>query len=128
MTVDALAERARDFLPVGVPVFHILLALGADTLHGYGILESIEAKTGGEASILPGTLYATMNRMQDDGLIEEADRPEGADARRKYYRRTALGGAVVAAEARRLQLLVEVARRDLPEGAGGPATGDPTAR
>lgn len=117
--MSSLDERARDFLPVGVPVFHILLALGGDTLHGYGILEAIEAKTAGEASILPGTLYATMNRMQDDGLIAEGDRPEGADTRRKYYRRTALGSAVVAAEARRLQLLVEVARRELPDAAAG---------
>lgn len=107
-----LHTRAREFLPLGAPVFHILLALGHDTLHGYGILEAIEAKTGGEAAILPGTLYATMNRMLDDGLLAEADRPEGADARRKYYRRTPLGHAVVAAEAHRLQVLIDVARSE----------------
>lgn len=109
---DALSETARSFLPLGTPVFHILLALGRDTRHGYGILEAIEAKTGGAASILPGTLYATMNRMLDDGLIVEAERPEGADARRKYFRVTPLGGAVAAAEARRLEVLLDVVRNE----------------
>lgn len=125
MTVTPdLDTRARDFLPLGAPVFHILLALGHDTLHGYGILEAIEAKTGGEAAILPGTLYATMNRMLDDGLLVEADRPEGADARRKYYRRTPLGHAVVAAEARRLEVLLDVARNEAVGPAPGEAVGD----
>lgn len=105
-------RSAEDFLPLSPPVFHVLLALGADALHGYGILEAIEAKTAGRATILPGTLYATMNRMQDDGMIQEVDRPEGADGRRKYYKVTDLGRAVVAAEARRLEVLIDVARNE----------------
>lgn len=119
MTTDS-SDAARAFLPLGAPVFHILLALGHDVLHGYGILEAIETKTGGEAAVLPGTLYATLNRMLDDGLVREAERPEGADARRKYFRRTPLGDAVVTAEARRLQVLLEVARA---EGARGGSQG-----
>jgi DNA-binding PadR family transcriptional regulator len=107
-----VSDTGDRFLPLGAPVFHVLLALGQDALHGYGILEAIEAKTQGRASILPGTLYATMNRMLDDGLIAEAPRPEGADARRKYYRITDLGRGVVAAESERLQVLLDVARRE----------------
>lgn len=112
MSVD-IEGRAGEFLPLGVPVFHILLALGHEIRHGYGILEAIEEKTGGEAAILPGTLYVTVNRMLDDGLIEPAKRPEGADGRRRYYRVTRLGHAVVAAEARRLEVLLGVARAEL---------------
>lgn len=105
------------FLPLSTPVLHILLALGPDRLHGLGILEAIAAKSKGRAVILPGTLYVTLNRMVDDGLIVEADRPEGADTRRKYYRTTGLGREVVAAEMKRMAVLMEVARQDLlPEG------------
>lgn len=107
---DPLDDRVRDFLPLGAPVFHILLALGRDALHGYGILEAIESKTGGQATVLPGTLYTTLNRMVDDGLVAEAPRPEDADARRRYFRVTPLGEAVATAEARRLEVLLGVAR------------------
>lgn len=117
-----MTRSLDEFLPLSTPVMHILLALGHEALHGYGILEAIEAKTDGRASILPGTLYATMNRMMDDGLIDEAERPEGADGRRKYYRVTELGRRVVGAESERLQLLLDVARREnlaLPSDALG---------
>ena len=113
----------QDFLPLSTPVLHILLALGEDRLHGFGIIEAIEAKTGGEARILPGTLYATLNRMVDDRLVQEAERPDGADARRKYYRITELGRRVVAAESERMAVLLEVARRE--RMAGPPARDEP---
>lgn len=116
---DDLDRRAERFTPLGAPVFHILLALGGEARHGYGILEAIERKTAGRAVILPGTLYVTINRMLDDGLVEQADRPEGADARRRYYRITALGRAVLAAEARRLEVLLDVARSELASGGSG---------
>ena len=106
-----------DFLPLSTPVLHILLALGAERLHGLGIMETIAAKSEGRAEILPGTLDVTLNRMVDDGLIAETERPEGADARRKYYAMTELGRAVVAAEMDRMTVLLDVARRDaLAEG------------
>ncbi len=101
------------FLPLSTPVLHILLALGGEHLHGLGIMEAIAEKSEGRAVILPGTLYVTLNRMVDEGLIVEADRPEGADTRRKYYRATELGREVVAAEMERMAGLMDVARRDL---------------
>jgi len=101
------------FLPLSTPVLHILLALGADHLHGLGIMEAIADKSEGKAVILPGTLYVTLNRMVDDGLIAEAERPDGADARRKYYGITERGRSVVAAEMERMAVLMDVARRDL---------------
>lgn len=116
-----------EFLPLSAPVLHILLALGQDRLHGYAIMQSIEAKTGGRASVLPGTLYSTLNRMLDDGLIEEAEeRPEDDDKRRRYYRITDLGRRAVAAEAERMAVLLDVARHERLVGddlAGSPASG-----
>lgn len=107
-----MSQDAEEFLPLSTPVFHILLALGGERLHGYGIMEAIRGKTGGEAEILPGTLYATLNRMLEDGLVEEVERPEGADARRKYYRVTELGRRVVSAESERLATLLQVVRAE----------------
>jgi DNA-binding PadR family transcriptional regulator len=103
-------------LPLGAPVLHILLALGHQRLHGYGIMQAIDEKTAGAATILPGTLYTTLNRMLADGLIEEATAPGNApddDRRRRYYRITRFGHEVVTAEAGRMSMLLEVARRDL---------------
>ncbi len=114
-----LERRAQAFTPLGAPVFHILLALGNEIRHGYGILEAIEEKTDGQAAILPGTLYVTINRMLDDELVAQVDRPEGADARRRYYRVTELGQAVVAAETRRLEVLLDIARAELAHGNRG---------
>lgn len=111
MTTDA-----AEFLPLGAPVLNVLVALGHDRLHGYGIMQTIEEETEGAARILPGTLYTTLNRMLADGLLEEAPPPDDApddDRRRRYYRATALGRQVVAAEAERLSVLVALARRNL---------------
>lgn len=105
-----------ELLPLSTPFLHILLALGHRSLHGYGIMQAIEEKTAGAATILPGTLYTTLNRMLADGLIEEAAIPKGApddDRRRRYYRITRFGEDVAAAEAERMSMLLQVARRDL---------------
>ena len=112
MTTPAVADQ----LPLGTPVLHVLLALGHDRRHGYGIMLAIEEKSGGEATILPGTLYTTLNRMVKAGLIEEAEAPDDApddDRRRSYYRTTDFGLQVLEAETRRLSTLVRIAERDL---------------
>ena len=105
-----------ELLPLSTPVLHVLLALGHRSLHGYGVMQAIEDKTEGAATILPGTLYTTLNRMLADGLIEEAPVPKDApddDRRRRYYRITKFGEDVVGAEAERMSLLLHLARRDL---------------
>ena len=110
-----------EHLPLSTPVLHILLALGRERLHGYGVMQSIEEKTGGRATILPGTLYTTLNRMLEDGLVEEAPAPPDGpddDRRRRYYRVTDYGADVVAAESERMALLLDVARRELLPGGG----------
>ncbi len=99
------------FLPLTAPEYHVLLALGDQALHGYGMMRSLEEKTGGRDELLPGTLYTTLARMVAQGLLEQLSEPPepGADARRRYYRATPLGLAVARAESARLARLLEVA-------------------
>jgi DNA-binding PadR family transcriptional regulator len=101
-------------------VFHILLALGETEMHGLGIAEWIERTTGGAVELGPGTLYRSLKEMVDEGLIRETGAPaDDVDPRRKYYGITWSGRRAAAAEAARLERLVQVARerRLLPERA-----------
>jgi DNA-binding PadR family transcriptional regulator len=100
--------------PLSPPVYHILLALGGEVLHGYGIMQRFEDLLAGEDRLLPGTLYATLARMVDAGLIEEAPAPRGDESAgppRRHYRVTARGRAAAEAETERMRRLVAVARR-----------------
>lgn len=111
-----LRTDPAELVPLGAPVLHILLALGGKRLHGYGIMQAIEEKTGGVAKILPGTLYTTLNRMLADGLVEEVSPPTESpddDRRRRYYRTTPFGRDVLAAEAKRMSMLLALARGEL---------------
>ena len=93
--------------------FHILLALAEEDRHGYAIIQDVAARTGGELKLSAGTLYRSIQRMLEQGLIAETrDRPapEDDDERRRYYRITAQGTAAARAEARRLGQLVKMAR------------------
>jgi len=101
------------FLPVPLATFHILLAVAEESRHGYAIIQDVETRTNGSLRLSPGTLYRSIQRMLDDGLIEEMRErpaPELDDERRRYYRITRLGGAVARAEAQRLSDLVGFAR------------------
>jgi DNA-binding PadR family transcriptional regulator len=91
--------------------FQVLLALGAGPLHGYAIIRDIEDRTGGRTSVRSGTLYTMIQRLLEDGLVEDAPAPApGSDSRRKYYRITALGRMAASTEAERLRELLSVAR------------------
>ena len=109
------------WLPLTPAVFHILLALVEGPRHGYAIMQEVEALSGGQVSMGPGTLYGTIKRLLRDGLIVETDAPAGEDEDnrpRRYYRLSGGGEQVVRAEAARLQKLVQVAgQRQLLEGA-----------
>ena len=98
-----------DHLPLSDAVFHILLSLAEGPLHGYGILQEVEARSDGAVRMGTGTLYSAVKRLRASGIIEE--RP-GADddPRRRAYGLTSLGRAVLEAEARRLESLVRWAR------------------
>jgi DNA-binding PadR family transcriptional regulator len=93
--------------------FHILLALADDDRHGYAIIQDVAERTGGEIRLSAGTLYRSIQRMLEDGLIvepRERPAPKDDDERRRYYRITPHGMSVAKAEARRLADLVKMAR------------------
>jgi len=99
--------------PLPPAVFHLLLALRDGEQHGYALMQRVEELTDGAVRMGPGTLYGAIKRMLADGLIEEtAERPDPAldDQRRRYYRVTALGARVRAAEVARLETLLKNAR------------------
>jgi DNA-binding PadR family transcriptional regulator len=98
-------------LPLSPPVFAILLTLGSETMHGYRIMQEVERRTEGRETLLPGSMYATIARMVQDGLIGEMAPPPAADSdrRRRFYRATAFGRAVARAEADRMQALLRLA-------------------
>jgi DNA-binding PadR family transcriptional regulator len=106
-------RRPQDLIPLSPPVFHILLAIGNGRMHGYAIMQEIEDRTNGTVSVLPGTLYSSIGRMLEDGLLSEtSDRPNPSvdDHRRRYYRVTKFGKAVARAESERMARLLDVAR------------------
>ena len=107
---DLVAER---FLPLKPNWFHVLLSLANGEQHGYAIMREVLERTNGKVRLWPATLYGTLDRLLDAGLIAEANRRPPADeddARRRYYRLTPLGRRVLAAESIRLEDLVRVIR------------------
>ncbi|MEO8076779.1 MAG: PadR family transcriptional regulator [Acidobacteriota bacterium] len=100
-------------IPLPPATFHILVAVADEDRHGYAIIQDIAARTGGELKLSAGTLYRSIQRMQEQGLLvetRERPAPEFDDERRRYYRITPFGTAVARAEARRLSQLVKMAR------------------
>jgi DNA-binding PadR family transcriptional regulator len=103
----------EDLLPLPEATFHILMALSEEDRHGYAVIQDVALRTRGRVKLSPGTLYRSIQRMLEDGLIvetRERPAPEEDDERRRYYRITAFGAAVASAEARRLKELVRLAR------------------
>jgi DNA-binding PadR family transcriptional regulator len=98
--------------PLTPAIFHVLLALAGDDLHGYAILKEVEIRTAGEVKLSTGTLYGIIKRLLNDGLIiERRERPSAHDdERRRYYRLTPEGREVAATEAERLEKVVALAR------------------
>jgi DNA-binding PadR family transcriptional regulator len=100
-------------LPLPPATFHILMAVADEARHGYAIIQDIAARTNGDLRMSAGTLYRSIQRMLEQGLIVETnDRPdpEEDDERRRYYQITSFGAAVARAEATRLAQLVRLAR------------------
>jgi DNA-binding PadR family transcriptional regulator len=109
--------------PLTPAIFHILLALVDGERHGYSIMQEIARQTESQFMIGPTTLYRSIKRMLEDGLISEVDErpdPELDDERRRYYRLTASGQQVAIAETRRLTRAVSIAREKLFPGGAFP--------
>ena len=103
----------ESLLPLPTGVFHILIALADRDRHGYSIMQDVAARTEGKVQLSAGTLYSSIRRMLEQGLIVElADSPDpsSSDERRRYYRLTAFGKRVAALEVERLNTLVAQAR------------------
>lgn len=100
-------------LPLPTAVFHILIALADRDRHGYSIMQDVAGRTDGAVRLSAGTLYSSIRRMLEQGLIEElADSPdpENTDERRRYYRISRFGRRAAAAEVDRLSSLLQQAR------------------
>ena len=103
--------------PLTPAVFHILLALSSGERHGYGIMKQVEADSQGKVSMGPGTLYGSLKRMLDAGLVRESDKrvdPEMNDERRIYYQITGAGSEAIASELERYQRIVMIAQQRKP--------------
>lgn len=113
MAMAASEPSVDDLLPLQPATFHILMALAEEDRHGYAIIQDIAVRTDGAIKLSAGTLYRSLQRMLEQGLIEETEdrpAPDEDDERRRYYRMTKFGASVARAEARRLQDLVRMAR------------------
>jgi DNA-binding PadR family transcriptional regulator len=100
------AREPEAYLPLPPATFHILLALADGERHGYAIMKAVR--------LGPGTLYGSLKRLLESGLVAEAGEradPARGDERRRYYRLTPRGLAVARAEAARLEAMVRAARR-----------------
>jgi DNA-binding PadR family transcriptional regulator len=111
-----VTEIKRDpaaLLPLPPAAFHILLSVAEEDRHGYAIILDVAARTHGALRLSAGTLYRSIQRMLEQGLlIETSERPDPEldDERRRYYRITKFGSTVARAETARLSELVKLAR------------------
>jgi DNA-binding PadR family transcriptional regulator len=105
---------AESLLPLPQAAFHILVALAQGDRHGYAIMQDVASGTDGNLKLNPGTLYTTIRRLLEQGLVIELDErpdPDEDDERRRYYRLTDMGRKVAKAEAARLQQTLAFARQ-----------------
>jgi len=108
-----MTNEIDDLLPLPPVTFHILVALADEDRHGYAIMQDVSQRTEGSLKLGAGTLYRSVQRMLEQGLIAEVSArpaPELDDERRRYYRITPFGRTVAKAEARRLAQMLKLAR------------------
>jgi DNA-binding PadR family transcriptional regulator len=109
-----MSRDPRAFLPLHNNWFHILLSLAGCEQHGYGIMQEVLDRTDGAVHLWPATLYGSLKRIVEAGLIQESEErpaPELDDARRRYYKLTRLGKRVLELECVRLEELVRMAQK-----------------
>jgi DNA-binding PadR family transcriptional regulator len=105
---------SSQFLPLSPAALHILLALAANDLHGYGIMQEVVRQSGGQYKLGPGTLYDNLKKLLLQGLIEEtSSHSANDDPRRRYYRLKSHGRSVLALEVQRLESVLREARSHL---------------
>jgi DNA-binding PadR family transcriptional regulator len=100
-------------MPLKESAFHILSALAAEPTHGYGIMKDVEQQSGGAVRLRPGTLYAVLAELVEDGLIEIAAEEVVQSRLRRTYRLTAAGAQRLADEVERRRAAANTAGRRL---------------
>jgi DNA-binding PadR family transcriptional regulator len=95
-------------LPLPTASFFVLFALAEEEKHGYRIMQDIRELSGGTFSVGPATLYTTIKKLSDQGLINETS---GSEDRRRTYALAPAGRRLLGAEFHRQQQLLDLARR-----------------
>lgn len=107
----ASPDPVGDLLPLTPAVFYILFALGEGEKHGYAIMKEVGSVSGGHFTMGPGTLYTTIQRLLELGLIEETSASSDSERRRRFYRLSRRGRQIIEAELNRMESLVRSAQR-----------------
>ena len=106
-----MREDFEQFVPLSAAALHILLALASEDRHGYGIMREVARQSEGRYKLGPGTLYDNLQKLLDQGIVEECSpRSPGHDPRRRYYRLSRFGRGLLATEIARLEGVVREAR------------------
>jgi DNA-binding PadR family transcriptional regulator len=106
-----MSEDFTPFLPLSTAALHILLSLAGEDRHGYGIMQEVARQSEGKYKIGPGTLYDNLQKLMNQGIVEEAaSHFKNDDPRRRYYRLTRFGRGLLAAEVERLDAVIRTAR------------------
>jgi DNA-binding PadR family transcriptional regulator len=104
-------EEIQGFLPLSPANLYILLSLAAEDRHGYGIMQEVARQSEGQYKLGPGTLYDNLQKLTNQGIVEDAPRKSADDdPRRRYFRLTKFGRSVLAADVERLEELVRAAK------------------
>ncbi len=109
-----MKEEIKKFLPLSPAALHILLALAGEDLHGYGIMLEVARQSAGQYKLGPGTLYDNLEKLLEQGVVEESIQKSAAEeSRRRYYKLTRFGRRLLATEITRLEGVVRQARMHL---------------
>ena len=109
-----MPEDSNKFLPLSPAVLHILLSLSSGHRHGYGIMQEIARQSNGRYKLGPGTLYENLQKLLEQGIVEESPQRSSADdPRRRYYRLTRFGRRLLSTEITRLEGVVREAKLNL---------------
>ena len=109
-----MTENFENFLPLSSPTLHILLALAGEDRHGSAIMQEIARQSANRYRLGPGTLYESLQKLLDDGIVAEVSpRARPVESRRRYYKLTRFGRGLLSAEINRLESLVHDAKASL---------------
>ena len=108
-----MKHEVEGYLPLAPATLHILIALAGEDLHGYGIMQEVARQSEGRYKVGPGTLYDNLQRLTVQGVVMDVDPGPQEDSRRRYYRLTSLGRAILSAEINRLEAVIVQAKLQL---------------